>query len=376
MKLRNLIKPSAVALGCAGASVAAPFLAPYLATASIPFFGTVFAGLFRANDFQEGLGKVIVNTASGILANLGSSAIEQLPSALASEHNFHLEIMLATAYLDSLAEAEKEIRVGADEQLSEQAARIIPLLKVRIERGLRMKEPSTLFLLQIEEHKDAAFANRFSAEEFSLSVAVEEKWGEQLGEEVDIALRRWLGEECSARERAALQTQLGLTTDAPLPEPLRSYLRAKLPNMIAHGISEMVKRPEFTESWIAFQRAHLQGMWRIVEGIQTYQADISSGVNALARRIEGFANSDVFVEAVANKLEEFLRSISVPQDRLAQLLERQRAELSNLEEHLSAKIDQSTERLSTESKENTAHLADKIGAVGKKVEEAIRLSVE
>lgn len=74
MALKNLTKPAAVALGCAGAAVAAPFLAPYLATVSLPFFGAVLAGVFKAEDFKEGVGKVIVNTAAGFLTEIGGSA--------------------------------------------------------------------------------------------------------------------------------------------------------------------------------------------------------------------------------------------------------------------------------------------------------------
>ncbi|MDQ3258273.1 MAG: hypothetical protein M3R15_31045, partial [Acidobacteriota bacterium] len=114
-----------------------------------------------------------------------------------------------------------------------------------------------------------------------------------------------------------------------------------------------------------------QGILRVVERIETSQADIKQSVDALANRIEGFANQDEFVAAIAEKLQEFLSQTSLPQDQLGQLLERQSGELRGLEERLNKKIDVSTERLSTEGKENTAHLSEQIGGLSKQVEEAV-----
>ena len=340
MERGKIVKPVAVTLGCAGAAVAAPFLAPYLATVSVPFFGAVLAGVFKAEDFTDNFGKVIVNTAAGFLTGIGGSAIDKIPGTLGDDHNFHLEKMLATAYLESLAAVEREIEAGADERLQEQAAEVFPLLKARIERGLRAKELFLLFPLQTKgQPVDKAFANRFSAEKISLLIADEERWREQLGDEVEIALRRWLNEE-----RAARQKQLGLSSNVPLPEPLHSRLRAELPHRIAHRISELVKREDFKESWIAFQRAHLQGIARVVERIETSQADIKGSVDALAKRIEGFANQDEFVTAIAGKLEEFLSKSHLPQAELALMLEQQSdtliVELRGLEERLGRKLDE------------------------------------
>lgn len=370
MPSKSLTKHVAVALGCAGAAVTVPFLAPYLATVSLPYFGAVLAGVFKADQFTDGFGKVIVNTAIGFLTEIGGAAIDKI--SLGSEHNYHLEKMLATAYLESLEAIEKEIEVSEDEELKEQAEQIFPPIKARLEKGLKKNEPSLLFPLQTADQlADTAFANRLSAEKVSLLIVNEERWHEQMGDEVEISLRRWLIEERAAAERAAQRTQLGLATDAWLPEPLRLRLREKLPHGIAHRISELVKRNDFKESWIAFQRAHLQGILRVVERIETSQADVKQCVDALAQRIEGFANRDELVAALAEKLQVFLSQTYLPSDALARLLEQQSAELRGFEERLGAKIDQSTERLSIEGQRNTTHLSDQIESLDKKVEEAI-----
>lgn len=363
MQLKKYI---AVTLGCVGAAVGAPFLTPYLTILSLPLLGTMFADIFKDEAFQDS----VAATVTGLFTNLGSSAMEKLPGALATEHNFHLERMLATAYLDSLAAIEGEIKTSGDENLKAQGARDIPLLKARIEKGLRAEQPYTLFPSQTEQQgAETASVKRLSVERLSLLIADEEKWHDQLGAEAEITLGRWLNEERVAEERATRQNPLGLVTDEPLPNPLRSYLRAEVPHRIAHRISELITRGDFKASWIALQRAHLQGTLRVVQNIETSQADIKQSVDALAQRIEGFANRDDFVNAIAGKLEEFLSNFSLPNDELARLLEKQSQELLSVS---SAKIDQSTERLSSEGKQNTAQLSDEVKHYAALHTEAIR----
>jgi len=370
MESKKFIRPLAAALGCAGAAVAAPVLAPYLATVSLPFFGAVLASVFKAEDFKENFGKVIVNTVAGFLTNLGSAAAVQIPGALGADHNSHLEKMLATACLESLESIEKEINAGKDEELKKQAAEVFPRLKNRIKRGLRASGLSLLFPLQSKEQPlETAFANRFSAENITLLIADEEKWHEQLGDEVEISLRRWLNEERAEEERAAGQTQLGIPPDGPLEEPLRKRLRAELPDRIAHRISELVKRDDFNKSWIAFQRAHLQGIVRVVERIETSQADMKQSVYALAQRIEGFANEDRFVDAIAEKLREFLGKTALPPDGLRQLLERQSYELTNELGHIE-------ERLKKEIEESKIEVIAEIGESEKVVVGEIRVATD
>lgn len=388
--MKRLTKPLAAALGFGGAAVAAPLLAPYLATASLPFFGAVLAGVFKTEDFTEGVGKAIINTASNVFANLGSSALERLPGALGADHNYHLEKMLATAYLESLEAVGKEIDAGGGDELKRHAARVVPALAARLRRGLRETDLSQLFPLDSEYQPAAtAFANRFSAEDVSLLIADEKGWREQLGDEVEIALRRWLGEQRAEEERRAGGTVLGLSPDEPLPDPLRERLRAELPHRIAHRISELVKREEFKESWIAFQRAHLQGMLAVLGRIEGSQDEIKESVAALSGRIEGFARQDELVRELGDKLEEFLSKSHLPPEELTRLLERQSgeliAELRGVEQRLGGKIEESAARLSAENKDHVerlsaegrghaAALSERLDGIGRKfdkVEEAI-----
>lgn len=372
MSSKNLTKAALAVLGCAGASVAAPFLAPYLATISLPFFGTVLAGVINNEEFKENLGEAIGNTAAGFLTEIGGHfATDKFPRALSPEHNYHLEKMLATAYLNSLAAVEGELKAGGDEMLRQQAAQTLPAIRARIESGLQEKDSSALFPTQAA---DADFANRFSAENVTLLIADEERRGAELGEEIEKTLRRWLNEGRETEDRAARLTQLQLRRDTRLPEPLRTRLRAELPHRIAHQISELVKRDDFKESWIAFQRAHLQGILRVVERIETSQADIKTSVDALAQQVAGLVSGDEFAAAIAVKLGEFLRQTNLPPEQLEHLLERQSdeliMELRGIEARLGAKIEQSAGRLSAEGKENAAQVSQKIERVGAKVDES------
>lgn len=371
MSSKRFTKSVMAVLGCAGAAAAAPVIVSYLATLSLPFFGTVLGGLIINEKLRERLVEAIGSTATGFMTEVGGHfATDKIPRALSPDHNFHLERMLATAYLNSLKAIEKEFNAGNDEKLKEQAAQILPFLKARIERGLKKKDLSALFLLQTPAQPgDIAFADRFSAENVTLLIANEEKWREQLGQEVETALRRWLDEERDVKVQAERFTQLSLARDTQLPEPLRSRLRAELPHGIAHEISELVKRDEFKESWIAFQRAHLQGIGRVVERIEISHVDISQSVNALARRIDDIGNEDKLVAALAEMQRDYLSQIPLSHDKLALLLERQSEELRGIEQRLSAEIAESTERLSAEGKENTTYLSNKIESLDKKVEE-------
>lgn len=373
MSSNSLTKSALAVLGCAGAAIAAPFIAPYLLTLSLPFFGTVLAGVINNEEFKKKLGEAIGDATAGFMTEIGGHfATDKIPRALSPHHNFHLERMLATAYLNSLKAIEKEFMAGEDEKLKEQAAQILPSLKARIKRGLKERNLSALFPLQTgDQLTDTAFANRFSAENVTLLIADEEKWRGQLGEEVETALRRWLNEEREAEGHTARITQLSLARDTRLPEPLRSRLSAEMPPRIAHQISELVKHDEFKESWIAFQRAHLQGIGRVVERIETSQEDIGRSLVALAQRIEGLAGESKFVAALAEMQQEYLSQLSSSHEELAQLLERQSEKLRGLEQRLGEKIDRSTAQLSSEGRQNTAHLSDKIEALDKKVEEAI-----
>ncbi|MDX6270513.1 MAG: hypothetical protein QOD28_1736 [Acidobacteriota bacterium] len=373
MSSKSLTKTAMAVLGCAGAAVAAPFIAPYLATVSLPFFGAVLAGVINNEAFKEKLSEAISDTAAGFLTGLGGHfATNKFPGALSPEHNYHLERMLATAYLDSLEAVEAEIKAGADEKLKEQAAQIFTPVKARIKRGLEKEGASLLFPVQaVPQPADKAFANRFSAERVSLLIADEDKRREQLGEEVEIALRRWLNEERAAKGRATGQTTLGLAMrDAQLPDELRARLHSVMPHRIAHRISELVKRDDFKESWIAFQRAHLQGIVRVVESIETSQADIKTSIDALTQRIENFAGRDDLVATLADMQREYLSRISSSHEELTRLLERQSEELRAVVPQLGAKIEQSTERLSAEGKENTAQVSEKVEGLGAKVDES------
>ncbi len=348
MSSKNLTKSALAVLGCAGAAVAAPFIAPYLATLSLPYFGAMLAGVITDEKLKEKLVEAIGDAAAGFMTEIGGHfATDKLPRALSRDHNFHLERMLATAYLNSLEAIEKEFRAGEAETLKEQSAQILPSLKARIERGLKEKKDlSALFPLQTAgPSTGTAFANRFSAENVTLLIADEEKWRGQLGEEVETALRRWLNEQRELEDRAARITQLSLARDTRLPEPLGSRLRAEMPHRIAHQISELVKQDDFKEAWIAFQRAHLQGIGRVVERIETSQEDIRRSVDALAKRLEGLADEDKFVAALAEMQQEYLSRLASSYDELALLLERQRGELINelrgIEERLKKEIEES-----------------------------------
>jgi hypothetical protein len=218
MDKKKLAKNTAVALGFVGLAIAAPHLLPALALASKDYFGEIFSSLFSNKDTEDSLGKISVNVLSGVLTNLGSSAVEKIPGALSREHSFHLETALATAYLETLNALSLKIKEKGDDKLFEQSESVFPLLKSRIERALQDKNLDLLFPVQnkvlAQEIPTArASLNRLSAEDLTLSLADVDKMKALIADDIEIALRRWSNEE-----RAYRQGSLGMNFVRDYPD--------------------------------------------------------------------------------------------------------------------------------------------------------------
>lgn len=365
MDKKKLAKNAAITLGFVGLAIAAPYLIPALALASKDYFGEIFSALFSNKDTQDSLGKISVNVLSGVLTNLASSAAEQIPGALSREHNLHLETALATAYLESLDALPIKIKEQSDEKLLEQSESVFPMLKARIERALKEEHLDLLFPLQDkvsaqEMPTERAFANRLSAEDLTLSLADADRTKAMIADDMEITLRRWLNEE-----RAHQRGSLGIGQDVQLPEPLRSYLREELLSELPHRMGEIVRRDDFSKSWLAFQQAHLQAVLHSVKNIE-------GSHEALIHKIEEVSRLNPLVDEIAVKLNDFLINVRLPQDALDALLAKYRDDLVALEGSLYRKIDESTERLSLEGSEREQRLSDQMQEGKNEILNAIR----
>lgn len=356
MDKQKLAKNAAITLGFVGLAIAAPHLIPVLALASKDYFGEIFSALFSDKDTEDSLGKLGVNVLSGVFTELAASATEKLPGALSREHNLHLETALATAYLESLDALSLKIKEQGDEKLFKQSESVFPSLSARITRALKEENLDLLFPVQdkgpTQEVPTArAFANRLSAEDLTLSLADADKMKTMIVDDVEITLRRWLNEE-----RAHRRGSLGIGQHVQLPEPLRSYLREELLPELPHRMGGIVRRDEFSKSWLAFQQAHLQAVLHSVKNIE-------GSHEALIQKIEEVARLNGLVDEIAIKLNDFLINARLPQDSLNELLAKYKDDLIALEGSLYRKIDEGTERLSLEGRESEQRISDQIQEV-------------
>lgn len=367
MGKEKLAKKISIALGFVGLAVVAPKLIPFLAFASKDYFGESFSSLFDDKDTEESWGKIGVNVFTGLLTEFTGSVAEDIPKALSEDHNSHLEVAIATAYLESFSVLSGSIKEMEDSGLLEQGERCLPLLKARVKRALKEKDPSLLFPAQYAEPEkvsptEHAIAHRLSAENLMLSLDDADKMRTFIADEIEITLHRWLNEE-----RAYQRGELGLNPDTPLPEPLRSYLRSELLPELQRRMGDIVTREEFKDAWVAYQRAHLQAVFQAVNKIQGSQ-------HVLVKKFEELTKRDTLAVGIATHLSAYLSEARLPRAVLNNLLQEYRSELAALEDSVCRRISESTERLSTEGGERELRLSGKIDAsTGEIIDEVRRI---
>ncbi|HKR58742.1 MAG TPA: hypothetical protein VJS64_03330 [Pyrinomonadaceae bacterium] len=283
----------------------------------------IFGGVLPAIFGEEGLGKLTLGAIAGFATELGGSAFEKLPETWSKEHHYDLGKALATAYLESLEHLASETK---SDELKEQFAPFLRLWRSRINRSL---EDETVSFLFVKQTNDGSFTPR----QFILNLAEPDKAESLLADDVVITLQCWAGEE-TTYEKSGKIRQLGLSTDLPLPESLRAFLRAEIPMEIAHRFGQVVRRSEFKRSWIAFQQAHLLAI-----NLRLRQLDTST--MGLIEKIGSLTSQQQFLETLAEEMAEFMtraRDQEAVRERHAEeIIDR----LLYLENRLGKKIEQS-----------------------------------
>lgn len=267
MDKTQFAKYTTAAVMTTGMAIALPAVAPFVA----PFILPLMTGILSESAAVD-IGKSSVEAIKSILGNLASSAIWESPNPLRkTPENQDLLRLLVNAYLEAI----KELDLGGDEKLKEQADMILPLVQARLQKAVdTAKEVDLLELFPLNKDSKPgdlkySFANRISSGELILQMA-DESFSEDkiLADEIEVSVRRWFSEEKSAeRQKQSGVTALGLTNEL-LPEPLRSVLRKKLSKSIPQKIGELIKSEKFERSWTAFQRLHLQAILKEVRNKQ------------------------------------------------------------------------------------------------------------
>lgn len=295
------IKASVIALGGVGLAIACPALLPALALASKDFFGEVLAGLFSSKDTEDSLGRLSVNAIVGVLTGVAANAFGTVPKALSKDHNYDLELALATACQRAIESVDAQIRQSGDEDLQLEMRRHLKLWQERIERAIEKKDPGSLFLV----------AAQINAEELILSLAQGESADELIAQQIEDTLRRWLIEQEQYR---------GIAKPSGYIQPsLIEYLRREMPAEISRHLGEIIKSNEFKKSWIAFQRVHLQDILYTVTRVK-------GATQALIERVDSLAQAQPMADSLAKELADFLsrsrEEEDVKQRLLSEILQR------------------------------------------------------
>ncbi len=69
-----------------------------------------------------------------------------------------------------------------------------------------------------------------------------------------------------------------------LPEPLREFLQARLPQRFRHEFAQLLKDPRHQRAWIAFQKQMLDAILQAIHEMQTLTPEIAQGVQLLQER--------------------------------------------------------------------------------------------
>jgi tetratricopeptide (TPR) repeat protein len=337
MTIPKSAKTTAVALACAGTAVVAPALAPVLVGAK-----ELFGGVLPAMFGEDGLGKLTLNAIAGFATELFGSAVEKLPEAWSKEHNYDLEKALATAYLESFEHLASETK---NDELKEGFTLALGLWKSRISRALADETVSFLFMKQTND-------GGFTPRQFILDLAEPGKAETLLADDVRHTLQRWANEETTYEQGGDYQ-QLGLSTSVPLPESLLTFLCVELPPEISHRFGQVVRRPDFNRSWIAFQQAHLLA---INLGLRQFDASNQK----LIEKVDALAAQRQFPEMLAEELAEFLSrardQAAVREHYVEQIVER----LLGLEQRLVGEIQQSKDEIKTDLRQVGEELKEEI----------------
>ena len=291
-----------LALGCAGTAVVAPYLAPFLAVGAGALFGELVKSSFATD---QGLGKLALSAIAGFATEFGGVAFEKLPHALSSEQNHDLEKALGNAFLRALKDLPTEIdKVEHEAQrkdYQDEASRCLSPINHRIERGL--KNLGTLFPF-------AEIAR--NSEQFILALAEKENVLELLAADISATLTRWLREEDQHRGYKESKGYLA--------ESFLNFATPILAVQIGRELNGLVKQDDFKKSWIAFQRAHLQGSLEILRRLDRQQQNLTDTINTLAKRIDNITQSDTAMQRIGDGMAEMLTHLDQKEDERQQFL--------------------------------------------------------
>jgi Flp pilus assembly protein TadD len=286
---------SLVIAGAIGVTVGAPVVAPYV----LPFLAPLIIEI----------GKAGLDTVKGVASN---ALWDMRHSFKPTQENEALTKLLAKAYSDAIAD------ILEQDQNNDLINYILPDIKEKIDKNLAsgneidliklFPKEENLLEIELDGQKKLPFYKRLlgeqpieyrpvdnhllasiSSENFILNLSNNDETAKLVvAEEVELTLRRWF-----------VQLNPSLAEEYTFPPSLGKEVFKKIGELIPVKINYLVKLEDFKDSWIAFQRSHLQAIHRQI-------TDKQNGLSEDNRKL-------------LQPLAEFLNKLSENNDLLQQL---------------------------------------------------------
>ncbi|HEX9928495.1 MAG TPA: tetratricopeptide repeat protein [Pyrinomonadaceae bacterium] len=365
---------TAVIAGAIGITVAAPYLAPYF----LPFLAPFLIDVAKAG----------VTAVGGVASN----ALWDLRGSFKPTHeNEDLTRLLGKAYSRAIEDVLKQAENNqANEKHKKLIELVLPSIKEKLDEHLATNKSADLFKLFPSEENLAQlpvngekklpfyqrlfgrkslpnepvseeFLTQHTSEEFILKLSDDGAAAKRLiAEEVEISLRRWF-----------VQLNPALANEYSFPPSLDKYVFEKIGELIPQKINEIVKEEDFSSSWIAFQRSHLQAILRQVNDKQNGLSDEDRELlRPLGEFLDKLSKNNELVENLANGTSEILKRIGQSEENVKKCVaEESRKFQSWLEANLGQIITVTTKNL--EVSERTESKVDKQANKLDEIEEAI-----
>lgn len=365
---------TAVIAGAIGITVAAPYVAPYF----LPFLA----------PFLTDVAKAGVTAVGGVASN----ALWDLRGSFKPTHeNEDLTRLLGKAYSKAIEDVLKQAENNqVDEKHKKLIELVLPSIKEKIDEHLATNKSADLFkLFPIEENltqltvngeKKLPFYRRLFggkslpnepvskelltqqiSEEFILKLSDGSEAAKRLiAEEVEISLRRWFVQLNPARAK-----------EYSFPPSLDKYVFEKIGELIPQKINELVKEEDFSRSWIAFQRSHLQA---ILQQVNDKRNGLSDEDRELLRPLGDFldklSKNNELVGNLANGTAEILSRVGQSEENIKKCVAEESRKLQSwLEANLGQIISLSTENLKVGKR--TESKVDKLVETTDEIQEAI-----
>lgn len=365
---------TAVIAGAIGITAAAPYLAPYF----LPFLAPFLIDVAKAG----------VTAVGGVASN----ALWDLRGSFKPTHeNEDLTRLLGKAYSRAIEDVLKQAKNNqANEKHKKLIELVLPSIKEKVDEHLATNKSADLFKLFPSEENLAQlpvngekklpfyqrllgrkslpnepvseeFLAQHTSEEFILKLSDDNAAAKRLiAEEVEISLRRWF-----------VQLNPALANEYSFPPSLDKYVFEKIGELIPQKINEIVKEEDFSSSWIAFQRSHLQAILRQVNDKQNGLSDEDRELlRPLGKLLDKLSKNNELVENLAKGTAEILSRVGQSEENIKKCVAEESRKLQSwLEANLGQIITLSTENLKVGKR--TESKVDKLVETTDEIQEAI-----